>query len=241
MDTIKIDKKNVKMIAHRGVSALETENTCAAFIAAGNRSYWGIETDLYRTSDGRFVVFHDKTTERLAGTDYTIEQTNYETLKSLVLKDIDGSYIRTDLRIALLEDYISICKKYEKKCILEFKSRFNKKEIERIFDIIENFNYSQSVIPIAPLDDMLLLRELRPDQQAQYLCSNIEKELPEMTDILAKNRLGLDINYKNLTPEMFTFLRERDVPVNIWTCNDPAIAAKFIEMGVDYITSDILE
>ena len=77
MDTIKIDKKNVKMIAHRGVSGLETENTCAAFIAAGNRSYWGIETDLYRTADGRFVVFHDSTTMRLSGTDYTIEQTGW--------------------------------------------------------------------------------------------------------------------------------------------------------------------
>ena len=27
MDTIKIEKKNVLMIAHRGVSGLETENT----------------------------------------------------------------------------------------------------------------------------------------------------------------------------------------------------------------------
>ena len=33
------------MIAHRGVSGLELENTCAAFVAAGNRSYFGIETD----------------------------------------------------------------------------------------------------------------------------------------------------------------------------------------------------
>ena len=39
MDTIKLNKEgsNVKMIAHRGVSGLERENTCAAFVAAGNR------------------------------------------------------------------------------------------------------------------------------------------------------------------------------------------------------------
>lgn len=34
MNTIKIDSKGVKMIAHRGVSRIERENTCAAFIAA---------------------------------------------------------------------------------------------------------------------------------------------------------------------------------------------------------------
>ena len=38
MDTVKIDKKGIKMVAHRGVSGLECENTCSAFIAAGNRS-----------------------------------------------------------------------------------------------------------------------------------------------------------------------------------------------------------
>ena len=38
MDTIKFKKKKVKMIAHRGLSGLEKENTCAAFIAAGNRT-----------------------------------------------------------------------------------------------------------------------------------------------------------------------------------------------------------
>ena len=52
MNTIKFDKKNVKVIAHRGVSGLERENTCASFVAAGNRSYYGIETDIHKTMDG---------------------------------------------------------------------------------------------------------------------------------------------------------------------------------------------
>lgn len=53
MDTIKIDKNNVKLIAHRGVSGIERENTAAAFVAAGNRSYYGIETDVHVTKDGK--------------------------------------------------------------------------------------------------------------------------------------------------------------------------------------------
>ena len=35
---------NTKMVAHRGLSGIETENTAAAFVAAGNRGYWGSET-----------------------------------------------------------------------------------------------------------------------------------------------------------------------------------------------------
>lgn len=35
MDTVKFNKKNVKMVAHRGLSGLERENSNAAFVAAG--------------------------------------------------------------------------------------------------------------------------------------------------------------------------------------------------------------
>ena len=60
MHTIPIaDKGQTKLIAHRGVSGLECENTAAAFVAAGNRSYFGIETDIWRTADGQFLCNHD--------------------------------------------------------------------------------------------------------------------------------------------------------------------------------------
>ena len=51
MNTIKINKKNVKIVAHRGLSGIEVENTNAAFVAAGNRSYYGIETDIYMSQE----------------------------------------------------------------------------------------------------------------------------------------------------------------------------------------------
>ena len=66
MNTIKFDKKDTLIIAHRGLSGIEKENTNAAFVAAGNRSYYGIETDVHKTLDGRYVVFHDDTTGRVA-------------------------------------------------------------------------------------------------------------------------------------------------------------------------------
>ena len=62
-----------EMIAHRGLSGLERENTCAAFIAAGNRSYYGIETDIHITRDGRFIVYHDDNTLRLTGVDSVVQ------------------------------------------------------------------------------------------------------------------------------------------------------------------------
>ena len=53
MQTVKIKKSKTKMIAHRGLSGIEPQNTSIAFAAAGNRSYFGIETDVHITKDGK--------------------------------------------------------------------------------------------------------------------------------------------------------------------------------------------
>ena len=90
-NTIKIvDHGNTKMVAHRGVSGLETENTAAAFIAAGNRTYWGVETDIYRTNDGNYICNHDGRSGRICEVDLVMEQSSLAELRALTLKDKDG-------------------------------------------------------------------------------------------------------------------------------------------------------
>ena len=88
MDSIKFEKKNVKIVAHRGLSGIERENTMASFIAAGNRSYWGIETDIHKTADGQFVVIHDENTFRVSGVTCDVEKTDMSVLRSIRLFDI---------------------------------------------------------------------------------------------------------------------------------------------------------
>ncbi len=76
MDTVKINKGNARLIAHRGLSGIEVENTASAFVAAGNRSYYGIETDIHKTGNGEFVVVHDADLMRVAGSDVAVEDTD---------------------------------------------------------------------------------------------------------------------------------------------------------------------
>ena len=122
MNTVKVNRGQTQMIAHRGVSWLERENTNAAFIAAGNRSYYGIETDVHVTKDGKFVIIHDETTERVSLGEYNInvEESDYSEVEKIVLPDLDNTTDRKDIRIPLLSEYIKICKKYEKTCVLRF-------------------------------------------------------------------------------------------------------------------------
>lgn len=47
------------VIAHRGASAVELENSLAAFRAAGRLGADGVELDIHATADGALIVHHD--------------------------------------------------------------------------------------------------------------------------------------------------------------------------------------
>jgi glycerophosphoryl diester phosphodiesterase len=53
------------VIAHRGASAHETENSIAAFRRAVALGADGIELDVHATRDGQFVVYHDDSLPQL--------------------------------------------------------------------------------------------------------------------------------------------------------------------------------
>lgn len=243
MDTIKIDAKHVKMVAHRGVSGLERENTCPAFVAAGNRSYFGVETDVHVTKDGRFVIIHDETTDRVSMGAHrvNVEESPWSAVENMVLPDLDGSTCRRDIRIPLLEEYIHICKKYNKICVLEVKNRFCDADIERMIQQIRDMGYLHGVIFISfDLQNCLTLRKLLPQNDVQWLLGSGEVT-EEIMKTLEENHLSVDIYYPVLTKELVEQFHSRGILVNCWTCDDKDKAAELIAMNVDFITSNILE
>lgn len=240
MNTLKLHDAHVKMIAHRGLSGLETENTCAAFVAAGNRSFFGIETDVHRTRDGRFIIIHDDTTGRVAGQDLPVEDTDFSVLRALRLKDRDGDGARADLILPSLAEYIRVCRRYEKTAVLELKNHLEPVDIANIIEIIQGEGYLQNTIFISfDLPNLICVRRMSPRQRAQYL---IENSVPEdLIDTLNKYRLDLDIDYQLLTPDLVEEVHAAGHEINVWTVNDLDTTRRLAAWGVDYITSNIIE
>lgn len=239
MNTIKFNSGKTKVVAHRGLSGIEKENTNVAFIAAGNRSYYGIETDVHRTLDGKFVCFHDDTTGRVCIDNMVIEETTFDTLRKLLLTDRDGIKGREDLKIPTLKEYIATCKRYEKIAVLELKNEFEKEDIARICDEINELEYLNNVIFISfAFNNLVKLREIYPEQKVQYLVDDYSDELPS---ILKEYSFDLDIHYKALTKERIELLHSFGIEVNCWTCDDKDSGEELASWNIDYITSNILE
>ena len=239
MKTVEFEKRNTLVVAHRGLSGIEKENTASAFVAAGNRSYFGVETDIRRTSDGNLIVSHDLTLERVAGEAVNVEETPLETLQSIILTDKDGTKGRRDLRLPTFENYVSICKKYEKHCVIELKSAFTEDDIAKIIETVEKLDYSENVTFISfKYENLVKVRKLRPDQPVQFLFSEITDELMER---LIADRFDVDVYYEALTEENIKAFHDAKIKVNCWTVDSRENAEKLALWGVDYITSNILE
>ena len=239
MNTVKFEKGSTLAVAHRGLSGIEKENTNSAFVAAGNRSYYGIETDIHRTADGHFVVMHDDNLKRVAGEGISVNDVSLKTLQSVVFLDVDNTKDRIDLRPATLENYISICKKYEKHSVLELKDDFTDEEIAKILDIIKGYDYLDNVTFISFIyENLTKIRKIIPTQSAQFLFVEMKEEI--INEIIA-DRLDADVYFKNLTEDVVKKLHAAGLKVNCWTVNEKEDAERLVKMGVDYITTNILE
>ena len=239
MNTVKFNKRNTQIIAHRGLSGLETENTASAFVAAGNRSYYGMETDIHRTADGSFILCHDDNLKRVAGEELSVEKVSGNVLKSIVLFGKDGTKDREDIRLCTLQNYLSIVKRYEKHAVLELKSDFTEEEISKIIEIIRSYDYLDNLTFISfNYENLLKVRKILPRQSAQYLFWKITEEELEK---LKNDRIDVDVWCKELTKEQIDLAHSYGLRVNCWTVDDPQRAELLSEWGIDFITSNILE
>ena len=219
MDTIKIKKSNVKFIAHRGLSGIETENSAAAFVAAADN------------------------TARVCGEgiDYSVEQTDFDTLRSLRLIDTSGFCNRADLVLPTPEEYFSICKKYGKIAVFELKDDMAKEHIAALVRLINDINMLENTVFISfSLQNLISLRELCENARAQYLLGDIPP-IDVLCGILKRYSLSLDAYHGSLTAEIVSAVHGIGGEVNAWTVNDADSANRLIDMGVDYITTNILE
>ena len=230
---------HTKMVAHMGANGLETENTVAAYVASANRSYYGIETDVHITKDKKVIAIHDENAKRVSGVDILVEESNFDDLRKIRLFDNNGK-VREDLCMPSLEDYISVCKRYGKVAVLELKNRMADEDVYMIYDIIESMEYNDSTIYISfSIENLHAIREKNPTQTVQYL---IGKNVPaDLTDTLKKYKYDLDVYFEVATKELIDACHSVGALVNVWTVDKVEKAEELVDMGVDFITTNIIE
>jgi glycerophosphoryl diester phosphodiesterase len=239
LNTIKLKKSFKGMIAHRGLSGLETENTINAFIAAANRSYFGMECDVFASKDGKIIITHDDTLSRLGMLDLYIPSFTYEEIRKFPLLDRKTGILSSNICIPLLSELLVICKMYRKHGLIELKDNLTFKNIDTLIAEIKQFDVVNSVSIIAFSEDYLLyIKNNYPEIDSYLLTEEINDRILCFCE---HHHINLDVLFEVLDAASVLRLHTAELKVCVWTVDEKETAQALIEMGVDYITSNILE
>lgn len=229
MTDIKSLSQSIKWVAHRGYSIEAFENSYDAFLLAANLPFWGIETDVHQTKDGIFVIHHDDNMKRTTGVDMEISTSSLEELRTLTYKG-------TTQRIVTFKEYLDICINHQKSAIIELKPFFTTSMIVELLKIIQTMNYLLKCVFISfEADNLLRLRAIAPDVKIQLLINRVD---PIIINFCNEQNFDLNIDHIILNRELVDTLHNHQIQVNCWTIRTKEEANKYIDLGVNFITTD---
>lgn len=170
-------KDSIEIIAHRGASFYEPENSIIAFEKAFELYADAIELDLWISKDDSLMVFHDHNTMRITGENYNIFDTNSNILRTL--------NIGKGEKMPFLNEVLELLPQ-GKKLYLDIKwiqiqsNRNNPKVIDNLINQIEKSNRTNDVIIIC--FDAGYLNQIKNKKQ-DLKCIWIAHELNTKTQI----------------------------------------------------------
>ena len=218
-----------QIIAHRGFWKTEgsAQNSITALEKANQGKFYGSEFDVQVTLDGKLIVNHDS---KFQG--FVIAETPFSKLKKIRLNNGE--------KLPTLKKYLKEGKKQEIQLILEIKSHKDKKVENKVASdvvkMVKKMGLEHQVEYIAfSLNICEQLVKLTPKSEIAYLNGDLSP-----AELKEKGINGIDYHLNVLFnhPEWVEEAHKLGMKVNVWTVNKVEDMQKFIDMGVDYITTD---
>ncbi|AUD63255.1 hypothetical protein BK010_06490 [Tenericutes bacterium MO-XQ] len=217
----------MEYIAHRGKTQKALENTLEAFEQAGQDNHFvGIECDIHSTLDGIFIVHHDDTMKQLDNK--KIVELNFQEIKNIKL---EGKY-----HIPLLEEFLDICKKYQKIPMIEIKNIADIEHLQQLITILELY---QDIKPVIISFNMNYLKYLRTQTQFDMYFLTTEISEQNMYDCRV-NEINFYINKESLNKETIKTLKSKGFKIGVFTVNETEIEKHAKNLEIDFLTTDTL-
>lgn len=224
--------------AHRGASGYVPENTLEAFQKAVEMGADGVELDVQLSKDGKLVVIHDETLQRVSdGFGYVKDYTLEELKKLDVSKPISG--YRT-VRIPTLEEVLELLRPTGLTINIECKTGifFYPGLEEKVVNLITDMHMTDRIwCSSFHHESVLKVQRLCPDIKTGFLVSDIIVDVAEYTKKHGVMALHPAI-YHTQDINLIRNCKENGLKVHIWTVNEPEDMKRFAAEGVDAIITN---
>ena len=239
-----LKSQNPIIIAHRGASAYEPENTLVAFETAIEIGAAIIETDVQQTKDSVLVLMHDLSVDRTTFNKGLIKDFDFNWFANLKIKHKD--HLFKNQSPPSLEDAIKLI---NGRCnlLIEIKKGNNYyPNIEKhIIELIKKYKAQDWVSTIHSFDkkSLILVSKLDSNIHLQKLIVfklplvsfNFDKHFSK-DDF--KNWEGVNVYCKFCSKRLIKKVHALGKTVYAWTVNNPRKAKKLAKRGVDGIITN---
>ena len=224
-----------KVISHRGywTAPESAQNSIASFTKADAIGVFGSEIDVWLTADNKLIVNHDR----------VYKGTNVDMEKSTA-KEITAIKLPNGENIPTFDAYLKlVASKPNTRLILEMKSLsdYNREDLaaEKIVKQLKKYGVlDQTDIIAFSINACLAFKKLIPNTKIYYLNGDLSPK-----SIKKLGLAGIDYSMKVLRehPQWVKQAKDLGLEVNVWTVDEEEDMKYFIDLGVDYITTDYPE
>ena len=242
----RLEKSDIKIIAHRGGSNLAPENTMAAFQNALNLGVDMIEIDIEQTFDSVVVVIHDTKVDRTTNGKGKVDSLTYSYIKTLDAGSWYDSRFKGE-KISTLEEVLQAVNG-KATVLIEIKSGdelypgIEKRTVEAIqrfnahsWTIVQSFN-KKTVERVKILDNKIITYYLLGRNfKSYYHALQAKNKKNEIQEFLYD---GIAVHYSMLNAASVDSIKQMGLGVFTWTVDEEEDMTKMIEYGVDGIITD---
>jgi len=232
-----------RVLAHRGGGALAPENTLAGLRTAASMGFGAVEFDVMLSSDGVAVLMHDETLDRTTDGSGLVSGKTYAEMLRLDAGVRFGPG-HSGERIPSFEQAARLCVELKLWANVEIKpAKGHERETGVVAaKLARELWRGAAPAPLLSSFEPLALeaaREVAPELNRGYLTDHVE---PEWRG--AAERLGcvsVNCNHEYLSRELARMIVDAGYWLLCWTVNDPRIAHRLFDWGVDAIFTDRLD
>ena len=241
ISAVNIDE--ITLTAHRGLSAIEPENTLPAFKAACEAKYNYVEFDIEPTSDGKWIVMHDDDLRRTTNGHGKITERTLAEVSALKIDNGANIENYTDLRVPTFEETMALLDRYypNTKPMIEIKS-IGKNNLDSLIEFFKDYAArGRSTIVISFDKDIIdtLYKEC-PEQTYWLLTSELSDEAVDFCKNHGNMRAAFNGNNAKNTDSVINAAIDAGIPLAAWTVDSPATLKNLYDLGVRYFTTNCI-
>ncbi len=219
----------VQVLAHRGASRAERENTVAAFRRAGEMGAHGVELDVRRAADGVLVVHHDA--------HVSDQRPVCEVSSSDLAADAATAHIPTLAQAldACVGMWVNLeIKNDEQEPDFDPHEWVAEQTMALLDERGESDRWLMSSFRIETIDRC---HAVAPHVRTAWLTGAVPDDV--VAFLASRGHIALHPWVRLLTRDVIDHCHAAGIVVNTWTCDDPQRMKELIDWGIDGICTNV--